>query len=143
MTTPSTEDALALSARLNELGEKATAGPWYVVEYGDGDSLAIHYSEYERLCFMATPGDSPGAMKKIAANAAFISVANPQAIRTLHEALVAATAENGQLRLALAEESFGAGYGCGWGDACNNSDYNPRKAREHHRTLMRLQETER
>jgi hypothetical protein len=60
--------------RLKELLAKATVGeePWRIVEYGDGDSLAIHYAEDWRVCFMATPGDSRQAMERIVANAELI-----------------------------------------------------------------------
>jgi hypothetical protein len=63
--------------------EQFTPGPWHVVRYGDGDSLVIHHSDEERVCFMATPGSSP-AMKRIQANASLITAA-PE----LYEALAA------------------------------------------------------
>ena len=48
-----------------------TALPWFVVRYGDGDSLVIHSDEVNRVCFMATPGKL-GSQAKIEANAALI-----------------------------------------------------------------------
>lgn len=52
-----------------------TPGPWVVTPYGDGDSLVIHSGDEWRVCFMATPGDSPGAMARIEANARLIAAA--------------------------------------------------------------------
>lgn len=52
-----------------------TPGPWSVEQYGDGDSLVIHAGGEWRICFMATPGDSPGAMRRIEANARLIAAA--------------------------------------------------------------------
>lgn len=52
-----------------------TPEPWVIVTYGDGDSLVIHSGEHERVCFMATPGDSPGAMERIEAHANLICAA--------------------------------------------------------------------
>lgn len=47
-----------------------TKGPWTIVRYGDGDSLVVHAADSEwRICFMATPGSSPGAMERIEADA--------------------------------------------------------------------------
>lgn len=55
---------------------KHTPGPWTIVPYGNGDSLVIHADQSEwRICFMATPGQSPGAMDRIEANARLIAVA--------------------------------------------------------------------
>lgn len=52
-----------------------TPGPWSVVPYGDGDSLAVHDARGDwRVCFMATPGDS-GDMAGIEANARLIAAA--------------------------------------------------------------------
>lgn len=64
--------------------DKHTSGPWNVVEYGDGDSLVIHYGDEHRICFMATPGDSPRAMARIEANAALIASA-PDLLASLRE----------------------------------------------------------
>lgn len=52
-----------------------TPEPWVIVTYGDGDSLVVHSGEHERVCFMATPGDSPGAMERIEAHANLICAA--------------------------------------------------------------------
>jgi hypothetical protein len=65
-----------------------TAGPWQIVPYGDGDSLVVHAGEDERVCFMATPGESPGAMSRIEANARLIAAAP-----AMYEALEALLAE--------------------------------------------------
>lgn len=56
---------------------KHTPGPWEIVRYGDGDSLVICTAPDGnwRICFMATPGASSGAMKKIEADAHLISSA--------------------------------------------------------------------
>lgn len=55
---------------------KATPGPWKIVPYGDGDSLVItEQDDNWRICFMATPGDSPMAWQQIKANACLIVVA--------------------------------------------------------------------
>lgn len=48
---------------------------WVIVPYGDGDSLTIHSGPDERVCFMATPGDSPGALARILENANLICAA--------------------------------------------------------------------
>jgi len=48
---------------------------WEIVPYGDGDSLVIHSGPNERVCFMATPGESPGAMERIERNARLIAAA--------------------------------------------------------------------
>lgn len=62
------------------MGEaKHTAGPWTIVEYGDGDSLAIHDGDSaNRICFMATHGGSQKQWETIQANAALISAAPDQ-----------------------------------------------------------------
>jgi hypothetical protein len=58
---------------LRALSERAPVGPWRVVPYGDGDSLVIHDARGDwRVCFMATPGSSPGAMDNIEAAAEMI-----------------------------------------------------------------------
>ena len=62
--------------------QQFTPGPWEVVPYGDGDSLVVHAGEDWRICFMATPGESPGAASRIEANARLIA-ASP----CLYEAL--------------------------------------------------------
>lgn len=52
-----------------------TPGPWEVVEYGDGDSLAIHEGSSEnRICFMSRPGKL-GDFEKTKANAILIAAA--------------------------------------------------------------------
>lgn len=51
---------------------KHTPGELSVRPYGDGDSLVIHAGDDWRICFMATPGDSPNAMQRIKADAARI-----------------------------------------------------------------------
>ena len=62
---------------------KHTPGPWTIVPYGDGDSLVIHADQSEwRICFMATPGASPGAMGRIEANARLIAAA-PEMLEAL------------------------------------------------------------
>jgi hypothetical protein len=53
-----------------------------VVPYGDGDSLVIHAGEDRRICFMATPGDSPNAMDRIEADARLIT-AGPELLKAL------------------------------------------------------------
>ena len=64
-----------------------TPGPWKVVPYGDGDSLVISERDDNwRICFMATPGESPDAWEKIKANARVIA-ASPD----LYEALKSTT----------------------------------------------------
>jgi len=64
-----------------------TPGPWTIVPYGDGDSLVIHADESEwRICFMATPGQSPGAMDRIEANARLVAAA-PDMLEALKDAL--------------------------------------------------------
>jgi len=51
-----------------------TPGPWTVVEYGDGDNLAIHDGDSEnRICFMATHGGSQKQWEAIQANAELIA----------------------------------------------------------------------
>jgi hypothetical protein len=57
------------------MAAKHTPGPWTVQPYGDGDSLVIHSDGNTRVCFMATPGDSPRAFPKIEANARLIAAA--------------------------------------------------------------------
>ncbi len=72
-----------MTLNLDDLEEKArgaVAGPWHVVEYGDGDSLVIHYGDEHRICFMATHGGSQREWQRIQANAAFIAAANPETI---------------------------------------------------------------
>ena len=51
-----------------------TPGPWTIVEYGDGDSLAIHDGDSaNRICFMATHGGSQKSWTAIQANAQAIT----------------------------------------------------------------------
>lgn len=66
MTTPDPSEAREMAA---------APGPWTVELYGDGDSLVIHSGPDERVCFMATPGESPGAMERIERNANLIAAA--------------------------------------------------------------------
>jgi hypothetical protein len=63
---------------------KHTPGPWEIVPYGNGDSLVIctALNGNWRICFMATPGGSPGAMEKIEADAHLIASA-PDLAETL------------------------------------------------------------
>ena len=72
-----------LANRMREAAMAATPGEWTVWEYGDGDSLVIHSDDVNRVCFMATPGDSPNAMARIAANAAHIVAAQPANVLAL------------------------------------------------------------
>lgn len=52
-----------------------TPAPWTIVEYGDGDSLAIHAADSaNRVCFMATHGGSQKTWETIQANAVLIAV---------------------------------------------------------------------
>lgn len=68
-----------------EVEGKWTKGPWRIVPYGDGDSLVIHDArDHWRICFMATPGESPGAMQEIEANATLIAAA-PDLLEALKE----------------------------------------------------------
>lgn len=67
-----------------------TPGPWSIREYGDGDSLVVENAPNWRICFMATPGESPGAMAKIEANARLIAAA-PDLLEAL-EAMIASCA---------------------------------------------------
>jgi len=61
--------------------EGTTPGPWQIVPYGDGDSLVICAPNADwRICFMATPGESPNAMARIEANARLIA-ASPDLAR--------------------------------------------------------------
>ena len=56
-----------------DITAKASPRPWRIVRYGDGDSLVIHDARGDwRVCFMATPGDSAGALEQIEANAKLI-----------------------------------------------------------------------
>lgn len=52
---------------------KITGGKWAVVEYESG-ALAIHYDVDNRICFMATPGNT-GSSAEISNNANFIAAA--------------------------------------------------------------------
>jgi len=52
-----------------------TKGPWTIVPYGDGDSLVIHSSDENRVCFMATHGGTQSQWERIQANARLIAAA--------------------------------------------------------------------
>lgn len=56
---------------------EATPGPWFVVPYGDGDSLVIcsDAGGEWRICFMATHGGTASVWDAIQANAQLISTA--------------------------------------------------------------------
>ena len=58
-------------------------GPWAVVPYGDGNSLVVHCTEDDRVCFMARPGIA-GRMAEIRANARLIAAA-PDLLAALRE----------------------------------------------------------
>jgi hypothetical protein len=68
---------------------------WTVVEYGDGDSLAIHHSPDNRVCFMATHGGSEKAWRAIQKRAELIADA-PKLLSALRQS----QAENGRLTAA-------------------------------------------
>lgn len=68
---------------MERIAKEATDGPWSVVAYGDGDSLAIHEGRDWRICFMATPGETMGAMERIEANAEFIATFDPPTVLSL------------------------------------------------------------
>lgn len=89
--TPTDEEMKAVA-------EAATQGPWNVVEYGDGDSLVIHYGDEHRICFMATPGGSAGEWRRIQANATFIATFDPTAVLSLLDRLQKAEARAEALR---------------------------------------------
>jgi hypothetical protein len=59
--------------------------PWFIVPYADGESLVIHSDADTRVCFMATPGKSPGAMERIEADARLIAAA-PELLELLKAA---------------------------------------------------------
>lgn len=54
-----------------------TPGPWFVVPYGDGDSLVVCSDKGGewRICFMATHGGTESVWQAIQANAALIASA--------------------------------------------------------------------
>ena len=64
-------------AGLREVAVRAGSSRWHIVPYGDGDSLVIHEGEDWRVCFMATPGASPGALDRIEAKAEHIATFSP------------------------------------------------------------------
>jgi hypothetical protein len=68
-----------------------TPGPWHQVRHEDSDSILICTAPdgHWRICFMATPGDSPGAMQHIEADANLISAAPEmyEALKECHRAL--------------------------------------------------------
>jgi hypothetical protein len=67
-------------------GAVHTPGPWFVVPYGDGDSLVIcpdQGGEW-RICFMATHGGTPSVWQAIQANARLIAAA-PELVEALSE----------------------------------------------------------
>ncbi len=78
------------------MSSKYTPGPWYIVRYGDGDSLVICTDEagVHRISFMATPGCRDEQRrrqnwKQIKANARLIAAAPDyaEARTTLFEAI--------------------------------------------------------
>lgn len=88
---------------LKKVALKATSGPWDVVAYGDGDSLAIHEGRDWRICFMATPGETRGAMERIEANAAHIATFDPPTCLALISRLEALEAEMDEARARAVE----------------------------------------
>jgi hypothetical protein len=80
-----------------------TPGPWTIVEYGDGDSLAIHDGDSEnRICFMATHGGSQKAWSAIQANAKLIAAAPEM------DALLAEAADALNLSMKIGDADLGA-----------------------------------
>lgn len=68
-----------------------TAGPWHVVEYGDGDQLVVCSDEQGewRICFMATHGGSRSSWERIQDDAKLIALAP-----AMHE-YIKSSADNG------------------------------------------------
>lgn len=90
-----------LLARLRAMEAAATKGPWSVVEYNEGESLAIHDARGDwRVCFMATAGKQAD-LDGIEANAALI-VAMRNALPDLLARIEAMAGEIEGLREALA-----------------------------------------
>ncbi len=90
-----------------------TEAPWEIVEYNDGESLAIHAPNSDwRICFMATPGSSPNAMNRIKANAHLIVAAcnsydrhyGPRAIEAAEADLLGRCLEALRIFAAVADE---------------------------------------
>lgn len=95
-----------LEARLAGLLAKAPE-EWSIVEYGDGDSLAIHFDDENRVCFMATHGGSRTVWERIQAHADLIAEGKNalptllQSLSTLRQRIEALEADNARLREAL------------------------------------------
>lgn len=82
---------------------KHTPAPWKIVEYGDGDSLAIHDGDSaNRVCFMATHGGSRKAWETIQANAKLIAAAPEM------DALLAEAADALNLSMKIGDADLGA-----------------------------------
>lgn len=102
MTDPTPDSIGALVERLRGLSERATAGPWRIELYGDGDSLVIHDARGDwRVCFMATPG-SDGDIRGIEANADLI-IETRNALPHLIQSLTDLTRERGEARARVGE----------------------------------------
>jgi len=67
---------------LERVAQAAGDAEWEVVDY-EGGSLVIHADRENRVCFMATPGDSPGQMARIEARAVHIATFDPPTILSL------------------------------------------------------------
>ena len=67
---------------LERVARAAGDAEWEVVDY-EGGSLVIHADRENRVCFMATPGDSPGQMARIEARAVHIATFDPPTILSL------------------------------------------------------------
>jgi hypothetical protein len=73
---------------LERIAREAGDEPWRIVEYGcgDGENLAIHEGDDWRVCFLSTPGGSPGQLEQIAAWAEHIAAFDPPtALRLISE----------------------------------------------------------
>jgi hypothetical protein len=81
--------------------QRHTEGLWFVVPYGDGDSLVIHSNAANRVCFMPVTSLGPASMKTIRANADLIS-ASPDLLEALKEIVefVAITTDNNGNRVS-------------------------------------------
>ena len=74
---------------LERVAQAAGDAEWEVVDY-EGGSLVIHADRENRVCFMATPGDSPGQMAHIEARAVHIATFDPPTVLSLLSRLSAA-----------------------------------------------------